>query len=361
MNAATVDVAVDPPYRIHVGPRVLRQLGETCASFSACAVVADERALELHAARLGSLSSAARVILPRGEAAKTWGVLERALDELAAARLDRRSAVVTFGGGATNDLGGLAASLYMRGIAVVHCPTTLLAQVDAAVGGKTAVNLRAGKNLAGTFHQPRAVLCDTEVLATLDAGELASGLGEIVKSAMLGATGLLERIERDARRLVCGDAQALAAAVEACVRLKADVVARDEREGGPRKQLNLGHTFAHAIEHAAGYGRIPHGVAVAVGIALALEAARSLGRLEDQALPARLRGLLDALGLPSSLSELRRTSGAALDPGDLARAMQLDKKSEQGALGLVLPRAIGRIDLDVRPPAGLVESLLART
>ena len=145
------------------------------------------------------------------------------------------------------------------------------------------------------------------------------------------------------------------------MRLKADVVARDEREDGPRKMLNLGHTFAHAIEHVAGYGRIPHGAAVAVGISLALEAARALGRLEDQGLPARLRKLLGALGLPASLKELRQTSGASLEAGELARAMQLDKKSEQGALALVLPRAVGRIDLDVRPPAGLVESLLART
>jgi 3-dehydroquinate synthetase len=247
----------------------------------------------------------------------------------------------------------------LRGIAVVHCPTTLLAQVDAAIGGKTAVNLRAGKNLAGTFHQPRAVLCDTEVLATLEPSELASGLGEVVKSAVLGAPSLLETLERDAARLVAGNAQALAPAVEACVRLKAEVVARDERESGPRKVLNLGHTFAHAIEHAAGYGRIPHGVAVAVGIALALETARALGRLEDPALPARLRDLLGALGLPASLSELRRESGVSLDPGELMRSMQMDKKSQQGALGLVLPRAVGRIDLDVRPPAGLVESLLA--
>jgi 3-dehydroquinate synthetase len=299
------------------------------------------------------------VALPRGEDAKTWPVLERALEALAAARLDRRSAVVTFGGGATTDLGGLAASLYMRGIAVVHCPTTLLAQVDAAVGGKTGLNLSAGKNLAGTFHQPRAVLCDTEVLATLDASELRSGLGEVVKAAVLGAPGLLAALERDAAHLVAGDAAALATAVEASVRLKAGVVASDERESGPRRALNLGHTFAHAIEHAAGYGRIPHGVAVAVGITLALEAARATGRLEEADLPGRVRTLLGALGLPATLGELRQGSGAALAPADLARAMELDKKSAQGALALVLPRAVGRVDLDVRPPAGLVESLLA--
>lgn len=359
MSLAVIDVAVAEPYQAFVGPGALSHLAHVCGPFSALAVLADERALELHGAKLDGLHrDAPRVALPRGEAAKSWPVLERALEALAAARLDRRSAVVTFGGGAATDLGGLAASLYMRGIAVIHCPTTLLAQVDAAVGGKTAVNLGAGKNLAGTFHQPRAVLCDTEVLGTLDASELRSGLGEVVKAAVLGAPGLLAALERDAARLVAADPSALAAATEASVRLKAGVVAGDERESGPRKSLNLGHTFAHAIEHAAGYGRIPHGVAVAVGIALACEAARATGRLEEPDLPRRVRSLLGALGLPASLRELRLASGAALAPADLARAMELDKKNEQGALTLVLPRAVGRVDVDVRPPPDLLALLL---
>jgi 3-dehydroquinate synthase len=313
----------------------------------------------LYATRLGALADAPRLALPPGESTKTLSTVERVLDLLAGAGLGRDSLLVTLGGGVTSDLGGLAASLYMRGVAVVHCPTTLLAQVDAAIGGKTAVNLRAGKNLAGTFHQPLSVLCDTDVLGTLDDHELASGLGEVVKSALLGAPGLLERLEHDAARLVAREPEALAGVVEACVRLKAGIVASDEREGGPRRSLNLGHTFAHAIEHAAGYGRVPHGVAVAVGIVLALEASRSLGRLEDADLPARVAALLGALGLPASLAELRRSCGRPLGAEELERTMELDKKVARGEVRLVLPRGVGRVDLDVRPSAGLLAGLLA--
>jgi len=187
VSATVVDVAVTPPYRVHVGPGSLARLAREVEPFRRCAVLADERVAALHAGRLGPLVDAPRHTWAPGEATKTLEQAERALDFLAASGLDRSSLVVTLGGGVASDLGGLVASLYMRGIAVLHCPTTLLAQVDAAVGGKTGVNLRAGKNLAGTFHQPRAVLCDSEVLATLDDDELRCGLGEVVKAAVLGA------------------------------------------------------------------------------------------------------------------------------------------------------------------------------
>jgi 3-dehydroquinate synthase len=359
VSATVVDVDVTPPYRVHVGPGTLARLAEEAAPFSRCAVMADERVAALHADRLGPLVDAPRHTWAPGEETKTLAQAERALDFLAGAGLDRRSLVVALGGGVTSDLGGLVASLYMRGIAVIHCPTTLLAQVDAAVGGKTGVNLHAGKNLAGTFHQPHAVLCDSEVLGTLDDAELRCGLGEVVKAAVLGAPALLELLEQRGERLVTRDPATLAAAVTACVRHKAGVVAADEREGGLRRSLNLGHTFAHAIEHAAGYGTVPHGVAVGVGVALALEASRELGLLEQPDLPGRVLALLEGLGLPASLDGLRRSSGRPLAADELVAAMRLDKKAAGGELALVLPRRAGQVELDVRPPEGLLERLLA--
>jgi len=355
-----VDVGLAPTYPVHVGAGALAALAPAATPFHGRAVLTDTNVEALQGPRLEALGDTPRLALAPGEGAKRLATLERVLDFLCDARLERSSLLVTFGGGVVGDLGGLAASLYLRGIAVVHCPTTLLAQVDASVGGKTAVNLRAGKNLAGTFHQPRAVLADTEVLATLDDDQLRSGLGEVVKTAVLGAPGLLELLERDAPRLVARDPGVLARVVEACVRHKAAVVAGDERERGPRRALNLGHTFAHAIEHVAGYGRVPHGVAVAVGIGLALDASRALGLLADASLPPRLRGLLAALGLPASLDELRAASGQTLAVEPLVAAMHHDKKAAEAEISLVLPREVGRIELDARPGEGFLRRLLAR-
>ena len=347
-------VELSPPYPVYVGPGVLERLGDGLPDGSRSALLADERALELHGSRLGALGDAPRMSLPRGEAAKTFAVLERALEFLAGSGLDRHATVVVLGGGAACDLGGLASSLYMRGIATIYCPTTLLAQVDACVGGKTAVNLRSGKNLAGTFHQPSAVYADTATLATLDEAEFRSGLGEVVKTALIAGRALFERLEDSSDALLAGDPETLAALVVSCVRVKARFVVDDERERGPRKVLNLGHTFAHAIEQVAGHGRVPHGVAVAVGIALALDTGRALGLLRDEALPGRVTRLLGRLGLPASLAELRGASGCALPADELAAAMRLDKKSRAAEPRLVLPRAIGALELDVQPDAGLL-------
>ncbi|MBK8178735.1 MAG: 3-dehydroquinate synthase [Planctomycetes bacterium] len=245
----------------------------------------------------------------------------------------------------------------------MHCPTTLLAQVDASVGGKTAVNLTAGKNLAGVFHQPRAVYADVGVLATQSEEEYRSGLGEVLKTALVAGPELLELVEQGAPGLTARDPATLAAIVAACVRAKAAVVAADPLERGPRRALNLGHTFAHAIEHAAGFGRVPHGIAVAVGLGIALRAARELGLLEDRELPGRLGRLMGRLGLPADLAELRSSRlsdmPAALSPKELVRAMRLDKKSRGGAVHLVLARAAGRLDLEVPVDGALIESWLA--
>ena len=350
--SATIEVALAPPYRVHVGRGCLAGVRGFVAEERPTAVLTDGRVAGLHAAKLAGFADAPWIQIPRGEDGKTFEVLERVLGEMAEAGLDRSSVLVTLGGGAVSDVGGLAASLFARGIDVVHCPTTLLAQVDASVGGKTAVNLAAGKNLAGTFHQPRAVFADPDLLATLDVDQLRSGFGEVVKSALLGAEGLPALLDGDAGAL---EREAL---VTACVRLKARVVAADEREGSARAQLNLGHTFGHAIERVAGYGVVPHGVAVAAGLALALEASRRLGLLEDAALPERAAGWLRALGLPTALDELRASAQAELPPEALALAMRVDKKGRGSEPRFVLPRAIGSVKLDVALEAALLAAIL---
>jgi len=359
---ATVAVAGASPYSVHVGPGALalaRELVLERAAGRRTCVIADARAWDLHGARLGRTDELAPFTFRPGEASKELATLERALEHMAAQGLERGSFVVTFGGGVATDLGGLAASLYMRGLPVVHCPTTLLAQVDAAVGGKTAVNLRAGKNLAGTFHQPRAVYADTDVLATLDESELRSGMGEVVKCALIAGEDSLSLVEHRLAEITVRDGAALGELVEACVRSKARVVERDPGELGERKVLNLGHTFAHALERTAGFGVIPHGAAVAVGLALALELSSELGLLEDRGLARRTRALLGELGLPRSLTELFPHGPPRAT--DLVAAMALDKKARDGVLRFVLPRAAGRIEVDVEvDPERIMRFLEAR-
>ena len=354
----TVRVATDPAYEVRIGRGILGEVARSTSGYSKRAVVTDDRVAALHLGRLAELG-APSLAVPAGEGSKRIATLERVLEFLAASDLDRSSCVVALGGGVVGDLAGLAASLYMRGIAVVQAPTTLLAQVDASVGGKTAVDLEAGKNLAGTFHQPAMVLADTETLATLPEVEYRSGLGEVVKSALIEGEAALAGLERSLAAITERDPDALAEVVERCVRLKAGIVERDPRERGERKKLNLGHTFAHAIERAAGYGTVPHGVAVAVGIVLALETSRSIGLLADPALPERTKVLLRALGMPNDLRTLREASGARLSQEELLAGMRHDKKGAAGSPRLVLPRRAGTIDFDVQVEPGRIAAVLA--
>jgi len=340
----TVTIETTPPYSVRVGPGAH---GESADLFQgAGAVIADELVHKLHGAGLG-LGDLPQHLLPGGEAAKTLTELERALDFLCELRLDRETTLLVLGGGAATDLGGLAAAMYLRGVAWIACPTTLLAMVDASVGGKTAVNLKSGKNLAGSFHQPSAVVADTETLTTLPATEYASGLGEVLKTALIEGEDLLSFLEANVAALVARDGEALAEVVCRCVATKARVVASDPREAGPRKALNLGHTFAHAIERVAGPGAIPHGIAVAAGLGLALEAAAGSGLLADPALPGRVSDLASALGLPAGLAALRETSAHPLPAGELLSAMSHDKKARAGTPRFVLPRSAGDLELDV--------------
>jgi 3-dehydroquinate synthase len=346
LTAVTVRVATEHPYDVRIGPGVLSQLAPTRASFARSVVLSDSNVAPLLAARCvqdeGDL-----VVVPAGEGSKSFATLERVLDAMTERGLDRTSAVVALGGGVIGDLAGLAASLYHRGIAFVQCPTTLLAQVDASVGGKTAVNLAGGKNLAGTFWQPSLVLADTDALVTLPQDEYRSGLGDVVKTALVEGPDALAHLEGAADALARREPEALMHVVQACVSTKAGIVARDEREGGERKLLNLGHTFAHGIEHAAGYGTIPHGICVAVGLVLAARAGRELGLLDEAELPERLEQLLGRLGLPRDLDALRTSSRRALGADELTAGMQHDKKGAAGAPRFVVPRRAGRIELDV--------------
>jgi len=321
------------------------------------AVLTDEHVGPLYRERLGL--DAPVLTVPAGEGSKSFAVLERVLDFLASSRLDRRGVLVALGGGVVGDLGGLAASLYMRGISLVQCPTTLLSQVDSSVGGKTAVNLKAGKNLAGTFHQPSAVFADTSTLDTIEDEELGSGVGEVLKSALIGDAHLLELLERETSAVVRRDPGVLAEVVERSVRVKAAVVERDQHEAGERKKLNLGHTFAHAIEHVAGYGRVPHGIAVGVGLRLALEASSCQGWIEDGELVSRIEALLEGFDIPTSLHGLRDRYTVPLAAEDLVRAMRLDKKGAEGEPRFVLPRGIGSIELDRELAPELLVALLS--
>jgi len=342
LRAVTVETT--PPYAVQIGPGALSLSAGSLEG--ARALIADERVFDLYGDSL-ELDELPRHLLPEGEAAKTLHELERALDFLCDAQLDRASTVVVLGGGAATDLGGLAAAMYLRGISWVACPTTLLAMVDASVGGKTAVNLRSGKNLAGSFHQPSAVVADTSALLTLDSSEYASGLGEVLKTALIEGEELLALLEDNVTAVITRHAGVMADVICRCVTTKARIVSSDPLEAGPRKALNLGHTFAHAIEQVAGPGAIPHGVAVAAGCGLALRAAEAAGLLADPALRERVSALSAALGLPSDLDALRGSSGLSLPADELVQAMSHDKKSVAGTPRFVLPRAAGDLALDV--------------
>ena len=355
-------IAGQPPSRVRVGRLLAEELVPT-----GDLLVVDRRVLELHELPT-ALAGLPRHEVVGEEATKCFSELERLLDAIAAAGLDRGSRLVALGGGVTTDLAGLAAALYMRGIAWTAVPTTLLAQVDASVGGKTAIDLTAGKNLAGAFHPPTDVVVEPGYLATLPRLELLSGLGEVLKAAVLGARAtdgapLLELLEQTSTEdLLTAEPDLYGAIVTACIAHKADVVEADPREGGARKALNLGHTFGHAIELVAGYGRIPHGVAVAAGLHLALAAASRVGLLEHEDLAARLGTLTTRLELPGAgdpLGDLERAFDLPLDRPALADAMALDKKVHAGRPRFVLPRGLGEVALDVELDPALLSSLLA--
>jgi 3-dehydroquinate synthase len=297
-------------------------------------LVSTSRVLDLHGQRLEPLRAAAarwvELLVPDGEPAKTVTEAEGLWNGLLAAGGKRDSRLLAFGGGSVGDLAGFTAGCFLRGIEFVQLPTTLLAQVDAAVGGKTGVDLPGGKNTVGLFHHPHLVVADTAVLPTLPRGELRSGLVEVVKMAALLDPPLLARVERDLERLLAGDPAALGPVVAAAAAAKIGVVQRDPTEQGDRRLLNFGHTLGHALETAAGYSGLRHGEAVAYGILFALRLAARRGLAAD--LAPRLRALLARFDLPPVPSAA---------PEDLLAHMARDKKAREDGLVWVLPAALG--------------------
>lgn len=309
------------------------------------AIITDRTVAGLHlpALRQGlaeaGFTTLTEIVLPPGEAAKSFATLEQVVEGLLSAGVDRRTAVLALGGGVVGDLAGFAAAITLRGLPLVQLPTTLLAQVDSSVGGKTGINTPQGKNLVGAFHQPRLVLADTGALATLPPRELRAGWAEVAKHGLLHGP-LFAWCEREGPAAVAGDAGRLAMAVVESCRLKAAVVGADEREESPeggRALLNLGHTFGHAIEAEFGFdGRLLHGEAVAVGLSLAARLSARLGHA-DAALAGRIEAHLAAVGLPARLADLPRIPAAAA----LLARMKSDKKAREGRLRFVLLRAPG--------------------
>lgn len=278
-----------------------------------------------------------RVTLPDGETHKTLDSVNAIFTGLGELGATRDSCLIALGGGVIGDMTGFAAACWMRGVDFVQMPTSLLAMVDASVGGKTGVNLACGKNLVGAFHQPRAVVIDTDVLTTLPEREYRAGLAEVVKHAAIGDARFIVWLEQHADALLAREAATLAEVIEHACRFKAEVVARDETEQGARALLNFGHTFGHALETESGYGHLLHGEAVAIGMCQAAQLSAQLG-MADGADGVRLERLLDALGLPT-----RQPPG--LDAERLLAHMRLDKKNRGRQLRLILWRGLGRAEL----------------
>ncbi len=276
-------------------------------------------------------------LLDDGEAHKTFANVGRALEALAELGATRDACVIALGGGVVGDLAGFSAACWMRGIDFIQMPTTLLAMVDSSVGGKTGVNLPAGKNLVGAFHQPRAVVADLDTLATLPEREYRAGLAEVVKGAAIGDAAFFAWLEQHAAALAAREPASVLQAIARKVQYKAGVVARDETEQGERALLNLGHTFGHAIETAGNYTAVLHGEGVAIGMRLAAQLSERLG-LSQPADSARLQRLLEQLGLPTTIP-------SGMDAQRLLERMRLDKKNSAGQLRLILWRGIGRAEI----------------
>jgi 3-dehydroquinate synthase len=336
MHTLNVDLG-DRSYPIHIGAGVLADAA-LWADLRArpLRLVTDTHVAGHHLAALRALlgldDAAIRVLAP-GETQKSWDHAGALLDWLLQTRLPRDGLLIALGGGVIGDLVGFCAAIYQRGIDFVQLPTTLLAQVDSSVGGKTGINHPLGKNMIGAFHQPLCVLADTDALRTLPRRELIAGIAEVIKYGMLGDRGFLDWIETRLDALLALDDAAVAYAIRRSCEMKADIVARDEREGGIRALLNLGHTFAHAIETAAGYGEWLHGEAVATGLCMAASLSARLGWIAD-ADAERCIALIGRAGLP-----LRPPAG--MQPDDFLRRMARDKKVAAGRLRLVLLRALG--------------------
>lgn len=359
MQPLVVDLG-DRAYPIHVGSDLIGRSDLYAPHLAGLQVlvVTDATVADLHLDRvrraLGN-REVASVVLAGGEADKTLDAVSRIVDVLVERRFNRSAAVVALGGGVVGDVAGFAAAVYQRGIRYIQVPTTLLAQVDSSVGGKTGVNHPKGKNLVGAFHQPVCVIADTGALATLSERDLRAGLAEVIKYGVLWDAEFFDWIEANLDGLLARDERLLARSVRRSCEIKAEVVSQDEREAGVRARLNLGHTFGHAIEAGMEYGHWLHGEAVAAGTCMAADLAARMNWI-SAADADRVQGLIRRAGLPDR-------GPAALSPDDFLRLMARDKKVVDGGIRLVLPRAIGDTvftgDFDPRALAGTLEACRA--
>ena len=346
-------------YPILIGTGLLDRLGEHCSSRELgkrCGLITDSNVGPRYAARaIRSLRSAGiepvLIKVRAGESSKNLKLVEACCERLALARLERGSFVVALGGGVVGDLAGFVAAAFLRGIAFVQVPTTLLAQVDSSVGGKVGVNLVAGKNLVGAFHQPRRVLCDLGTLKTLPPREFRAGLAEVIKYGIIRDPALFRQLEGKLDRILSRDLDLLAEIVARCCAIKAEVVGQDETEGGLRAILNFGHTIGHAIEAVFHYGKFLHGEAISIGqIAAARISARLLGLPQSEV--ARIEELFARTGLPT------RLRSNAAQRAAIFRAMSSDKKVREGQVRFVLARRIGEVEFGCKVPRPLVREVI---
>ncbi|HWA69805.1 MAG TPA: 3-dehydroquinate synthase [Rhizomicrobium sp.] len=368
MSEPTSEVKVtvglgDRAYDIHAGAGLLARAGELLRPMAkgTVPVVTDENVARLHLRplldALGKAGIAARpVVMAPGEVSKSFAGLEKLSGALLDMEVDRKGLIVALGGGVIGDLTGFAAGVLKRGVAFAQIPTTLLAQVDSSVGGKTAINAQQGKNLIGLFHQPRIVIADTTLLATLPRRELLAGYAEVVKYGALGDQVFFEWLELNGRAALDGDQDLMVKAVAHSCRMKAEIVARDERETGDRALLNLGHTFGHALEAATGFSnRLVHGEGVAIGMALAFQLSVKLGLCPGQDAQRFIRHL-KAVGLPSSIADI---PGPRASADELAGHMAHDKKVTDGKLTFILLRGLGQAFVTRDVPISAVKEVLA--
>lgn len=360
------DVSVDlgqRSYQILIGEGLVADAGRHIAPLlprPVTAIVTDQTVADNHLPSLQSGLAAQgiasqSIVMPPGEATKSMANAARVVEQLLEMKIERDDLILAFGGGVIGDLAGFAAAITRRGLGFVQVPTTLLAQVDSSVGGKTGVNAPQGKNLIGSFHQPSLVLADIGVLGTLPARDFLAGYGEVMKYGLLGDEEFFSWLEANGPAMAAGDTERIAQAVSRSCKMKADIVARDEFERGDRALLNLGHTFGHALEAATGYSdRLLHGEGVAIGCALAFEVSARTGLCAQEA-PSRVRAHLDAMGMKKDLADI---DGSLPDADGLVGLMAQDKKVRQGELTFILARGIGEAFVTRDVDAGMVRSVL---
>ncbi len=344
-------------YPIHIGADLIDQsaLFNACEKASSLFIVTNSTVAPLYAERLSKTlekfgKPIHRIVLPDGEFYKDWKHLQLIFDDLLKFGADRQTMLIALGGGVIGDMTGFAAASFMRGIRFIQVPTTLLAQVDSSVGGKTGINHPLGKNMIGAFHQPVAVIADLNTLKTLPARELSAGLAEVIKHGAIADAHFLDWIEANASALLACDTNAMAYAVLRSCEIKSAVVSADEREGGIRATLNFGHTFGHAIEAGMGYGQWLHGEAVGCGMVMGAELSYRLGQI-NQAEFERLSKIIRSMNLPVEPPKFGAERYIEL--------MQVDKKTEGGTIRYVLLEKIGKAQIKSVPDAQVIETLLA--